>query len=259
MKRQTLILGILLCVGFANVFAQGTQRETTVDGLKGAVRQINSMMYAAIIENDAMRRGAPLEHMEMVYNSNGQRRSMSFLSTEEEVVFRTRYKHDAFGVTTLEQVVDNNDDVIGRTYYIYNDQFILTESYVEDAERQVENRIRYKYDGLGRLIQRSYNDAAGRVYRREMYRYNGDGTIQNNTIYNRQDQKVMEIRYEYDRMKQPITKTIFDYSDVEPEIFVTLYRYQYDEKGNWIQRTEYSVEGTSHIPTYITERSIQYF
>ena len=38
-----------------------------------------------------------------------------------------------------------------------------------------------------------------------------------------------------------------------------LYRYQYDEHGNWIQRTEYSVEGSSRIPEYITERSIQYF
>ena len=259
MKKQTLILALLLCVGSVSAFAQGTHRETSVDGLKGAVRQVNSMMYTAIVENDAMRRGAPLEHLETVYNSKGQRRSMSYLSTEEEVVFRTRYKHDAFGVTTLEQVVDNNEEVIGRTYYIYNDQFVLTESYVEDAERQVENRIRYKYDGSGRLIQRSYNDALGQVYRREMYRYNGDGTILSNTIYNRQDQKVMEIRYEYDRQRQPITKTVFDYSDVEPEVFVTLYRYQYDEQGNWIQRTEYSVEGSNRIPEYITERSIQYF
>lgn len=259
MKKQTLILALLLCVGSVSAFAQGTHRETSVDGLKGAVRQVNSMMYTAIVENDAMRRGTPLEHLETVYNSKGQRRSMSYLSTEEEVVFRTRYKHDAFGVTTLEQVVDNNEEVIGRTYYIYNDQFVLTESYVEDAERQVENRIRYKYDGSGRLIQRSYNDALGQVYRREMYRYNGDGTILSNTIYNRQDQKVMEIRYEYDRQRQPITKTVFDYSDVEPEVFVTLYRYQYDEQGNWIQRTEYSVEGSNRIPEYITERNIQYF
>ena len=102
MKRQTLILAILLYVATAGVWAQGTHRETAVDGLKGAVRQVNSMMYAAVVDNDAMRRGAPLEHLETVYNSKGQRRSMSYLSTEEEVVFRTRYKHDAFGVTTLD-------------------------------------------------------------------------------------------------------------------------------------------------------------
>jgi len=259
MKKQILILALLLCVGAVSLSAQGTHRETSVDGLKGAVRQINSMMYAAVVENESMRRGAALEHLQTVYNTKGQRRSMSFLSTEEEVMFRSRYKHDAFGVTILEQIVDNNDEVIARTHYIYDDQHVLTESYVEDAELQVENRIRYKYDASGRLIQRSYNDPLGQMYRREMYRYNPDGTILSSTIYNRQDQKVMELRYEYDRQGQPITKTVFDYSDVEPEVFVTLYRYQYDERGNWVQRTEYSVEGSIRTPEYITERSIQYF
>ena len=144
MIKQTLALTLLLCAVTIGSFGQRSVRETTADGLKGPVQQVNSMMYAAIVENDEMRRGMALEHLETVYNAKGQRRSMSYLSTEEQIVFRTRYKHDAFGVTTLEQIVDHNDDVIGRTYYIYDDSFVLTESYVEDAERQVENRVRYK-------------------------------------------------------------------------------------------------------------------
>lgn len=259
MKKNMLLFALMLCVAMAGSYGQGTRRETVVDGLRGPVQQVRSKMYIAVVENDAMRRGAALEHLETVYNAKGQRRSMSYLSTEEQVVFRSRYKHDAFGVTTLEQIVDNNEEVIGRTYYIYDPNFVLTESYVEDVERQVECRIRYRYDETGRLIQRSYNDPIGQVYRREMYRYNSDGTMLSNTIYNRQDQKVMEIRYEYDQQRQPVTKTVFDYSDEEPEVFVTLYRYQYDEYGNWVQRTEYSVDGSVRTPEYITERSIRYF
>lgn len=259
MKKNIFFFALLLGVATVCSQGQGTNRETAFDGLIGSVQRVNTKLYVAEVQDDAMRRGATLEHLETIYNAKGQRRSMSYLSTEEEVVFRTRYKHDAFGVTTLEQVVDNHEDVIGRTYYIYDANFVLTESYVEDAERQVEYRVRYRYDGSGRLTQRSYNDALGQVYRREMYRYNPDGTVGVTTIYDRQDQKVQEIRYEYDRQRQPVSKTVYDYSEEEPEIFVTLYRYQYDDRGNWIQRTEYSVDGSARNPEYITERRITYF
>lgn len=258
MKRYLPLL-FLSFFGLLAAHGQVQPRETVLDGLRGKVAKVDSRLYVAIVEGDAMRRGEALEHLETIYNAKGQRRSISYLSTEEDLLFRTRYKHDAFGYTTLEHIVDNNDAVIGRTYYVYDPNFVLTETYIEDAERQVESRTRYRYDATGRLTQRSYNDPLGQVFRREMLRYNGDGTLLSNTIYDRQDQKVMEIRYEYDRYRQPVSKTVFDYSEEEAEIFVTLYRYQYDDQGNWVQRTEYSVDGGNTTPEYITERTIQYF
>lgn len=260
MKKYGISLVLALAFCISSVAAQQSRRETLCDGLVGSVQKVVSTMYLAQSDGESMSRGSALEHLETVYNIKGQRRSMSFLSTEEDaVMFRTRYKHDAFGNTTLEHVVDNNEAVIGRTYYIYNANFVLTESYVEDAERQVEYRIKYKYDGSGRLSQRSFNDAENKVYRREQYAYNPDGTVLSTIVYNRQDKKIQELRYEYDKYRQPVTKTVYDFSEDEPEVFVTLFRYQYDGHGNWIQRTEYSVEGGDSYPEYITERSIQYF
>lgn len=257
-KKASLLL-VLIAIA-TSLSAQNSTSEVKKDGLLGNVRQVTSRLYEAqLVGEDELKKGSNLEHLETVYASNGQRRNMTFLSTEEDIVFRTRYKHDAFGQTTLEQIVDNNEQVIGRTYYIYNDNFVLTESYVEDAERQVENRIRYKYDENGRLQQRSYNDPLNEVYRREVYYYNMAGNIAKTVVYSRQNKKMQEIRYEYDAHRQPISKTLYDYSEEEPEVFMTLYLYQYDSHGNWVQKTEYTVDSDRRIPEYITERNIEYF
>lgn len=258
MKKHTTLLLIALAIVYT-VSAQNRVSESRQDGLLGPVQSVTSYMYEADKnDNGVMINGAPLEHMETIYARNGQRKSMTFLSTVEDVVFRTRYKHDAFGQTTLEHVVDNNEHIIGRTYYIYDQNFVLTESYVEDAERQVENRIRYKYSD-GKLSERSYNDPLNNIYRREVYTYNPDGeTILKTVVYNRQNKKMQEIRYEYDENRQCTSVTRYDYSEQEPEVTINLYSYQYDDHGNWINRVEYRLESDERIPEYITERTITY-
>ena len=258
MKSQISILLLTLAISYS-VNAQTRTSESRQDGFFGSVQKVDSYMYEAqIASNGILLNGSPLEHLQTIYTSNGQRKSMTFLSTEEDVVFRTRYKHDAFGQTTLEHIIDNEEHVIGRTYYIYNQNFVLTESYVEDAERQVENRIRYKYDASGLLSERSYNDPLNNIYRREVYTYNPDGTILKTVVFNRQGKKMEELRYEYDAHGQCISITRYDYSEAEPEVLITLFDYEYDDHGNWTRKIEYTLDSDQRIPEYITERYINY-
>lgn len=257
MNIKTIILSLFLGI-FCSATAQITN-EAKSDGYNGSVQKVTSTMYEAIVEGNNIERGDILERLQTLYNSKGQRRSMTYLATEEDVIFRTRYKHDGFGITILEQVVDNKEEIIGRTYYVYDANHILTEIYVEDAERQVETRTLISYDDQGRVRQRSFNDALNNVFRREAYTYNPDGTILKTVVYDNKNNKISETRFEYDDHKQPITQTMFDYTEEETELFVTLYKYQYDGHGNWVQRTEFEVNGSKSTPTYIIERSIQYF
>ena len=259
MKIKAFFVVAIFISFFGISKAQQGTTEVRTDGFRGPLKCVTATMYEAITEDNIMSRGAILEKLQTVYNSKGQRRSMTYLSAAEDIIFRSRYKHDAFGQTTLEQIVDNNEQVIGRTYYIYNSNFILTETYVEDQERQIENRTLYKYDAQGRLSQRSFNDPNNEVYRREVYTYNGNGTILKTVVYNRERQKIQEIRFEYDAQRQPISRTLFDYTEEEPEIFITKYKYQYDRHGNWIQKTEYDLDGDIMTAEYITERKLEYF
>ena len=230
------------------------------DGLHGMVKRVDAIMYEARYDlYDNLERGDQMEHLVTEYNAKGQRRSQTYLSVAEDVIFRTRYKHDGFGLTTLEHVVDNQDRVIGRTYYVYDADHTLTETYVEDAERQVESRILLKHDGMGRISQRSFNDHINDVFRRETYTYNADGTINKAVVYDRSKEKIQEKRWEYDEQGEPTSYTLYDYTEEEPEMFVTVFTREYDSHGNWVRCTEYEVIGDRKLPTYTTIRTIEYF
>ncbi|MBO4588160.1 MAG: hypothetical protein J5711_04575 [Bacteroidales bacterium] len=254
---SALLIGALISTGSA----QTAQRECEQDGLHGNVKKVSSTMYEALVDRDGdMQYGSQLERTETIYNEKGQRRSMTFLSADEDdMLFRSRYKHDGFGLMTLEHIVDNHEQIIGRTYYIYDKNLVLSESYVEDAERQIEHRVLYKYDESGRLKQRSYNDAKNNVYRREVYGYDFDGAIHHTSVFDRSNSKILDYHYEYDSHMQPINVTTYDYTDEDADVSTTLYQYKYDDHGNWIQKTQYTLEKDNATPTFITNRRIEYF
>lgn len=250
----------LLVFGLCRVTLAQTGRDLQDDELHGAVKRVDAVMFEAHYNlNDQLERGEQLEHLVTEYKSNGQRRSQTYLSVAEDVIFRTRYKHDGFGLTTLEHIVDNLDHVVGRTYYIYNTDLQLTETYVEDAERQVESRMLIIHDKEGRISQRSFNDHRNEIFKREVYTFNPDGSVQKAVVYDRSKQKVQEKRWEYDEQGYPSSYTLYDYTEDEPEMFVTIYRRDYDAHGNWIRCTEYDMLGDRMIPTYTTIRTIEYF
>lgn len=229
------------------------------DGLLGEVHDVFSVMYEA--DGATSRRGGILERMQTVYNQKGQRRSQSYLSNEEDMIFKTKYKHDGFGLVTLEHILDPEENVIGRTYYIYDADLILTEVYIEDEERQIESRVLYKYDAQGRVSQLSYNDHENNVYRREMYIYGANDNVYKTVVFDAKGKKVQEVRYEYDEHDQPVSSTLFDYNEdpSEPELTITLFEYRYDETGNWVTRNEYQLNDDKKVLTSIVERDIKYF
>lgn len=259
MKLNKILVALLFSAATLSAAAQ-SGRDIQDDELHGEVKRIDSRMYEARYDlNDNLEQGDQLEHLVTEYRQNGQRRSQTYLSVAENVIFRTRYKHDGFGLTTLEHVVDNQERVIGRTYYIYDIEHTLTEVYVEDAERQVESRMLLSHDAEGRISQRSFNDHVNDVYKREVYVFNPDGSVSKAVVYDRSKQKVQEKRWEYDEQGYPTSYTLYDYTEEEPELFITLYEREYDSHGNWVRCTEYDLLGDRKIPTYTTVRTIEYF
>ncbi len=261
MKFKSLII-VLAFLSFTGLIsAQQYASDAQIDGFHGKIKSSDQTLYEAAVEGDKMSRGLLLEHLRTLYNGKGWRRSMEFLDARGRVLFRSRYRHDGFGLTTLEHIVAPNDSVIGRTYYIYNANNILTEWYVEDVERQVENRVLIHYDAKGRVDKRSYNDQFNNIYKLEVYTYGEDGNMAKAVVFDSQANKVQERRYEYDEHNEPVSQTIYDYSEnpKEPEMTLTIWKYQYDNQGNWIQKVEYNMEDFNMIPQYITERKLEYF
>ena len=258
--RISKILALLAAIATTLCASAQSGHDLQDDNLHGTVKRVDATMYEAQYDlNDNLVNGDQLEHLITEYNTKGQRRQQVYLSVAEDIIFRTRYKHDGFGLTTLEHIVDNQDRVIGRTYYIYDAEHTLTEVYVEDAERQVESRMLLKHDAEGRISQRSFNDHVNDVYKREVYVFNPDGSVNKAVVYDRSKQKVQEKRWEYDEQGYPVSYTLYDYTEEEPEMFVTLYRREYDAHGNWVKCIEYEVLGDRKLPLYTTVRNIEYF
>lgn len=272
MKIKIILLSLLF-VGLANIAAaQKPANDVAIDGLHGKVKSVTKITYEARTDFQGVTsEGDLLERLETAYNSKGWRKTMTYVTPEADVIFRSRFKHDGFGLTTLEQIVDNNENIIGRTYYSYDAQNTLKETWVEDADRQIESRTLLRYDGQGRLIQRSLNDAAGNIYKREVFTYEGNN-VSKKVVFDRTGKKMQEWRYEYDENNEPVSQTLFDYSEAdyytpekgvngspEPEMYITIFQYEYDDHGNWTRRTESELEDGDPKMQYIVTREIEYF
>ena len=116
--------------------AQKLATDAVLDGLNGKVKTVTKTTYEARTDFQGVTtEGDILEKLETAYNSKGWRKTMTYVTPEADVIFRSRFKHDGFGLTTVEQIVDNNDNIIGRTYYSYDAQNVLKEMWVEDVDR----------------------------------------------------------------------------------------------------------------------------
>lgn len=261
MKIKTALVALVFLSLASAMQAQKYPVDAAIDGFKGLIKSCRTTTYEALVQNDKMVHGQVMEVLMANYGRNGYRRSMEFLGAKDSVLFRSRYKHDGFGLTTLEQIVAPDESVIGRTYYLYNASNILTEWYVEDVERQVENRVLIHYDAQGRVDKRSYNDQFNEIFKRENYTYGLDGNIQKTVVLDNTGAKVQEWRYEYDEHNMPVSQTLYDYSEssVEPEVSFTVYKYKYDGQGNWIQKVEYEMDNFNLNPVYIIERKLAYY
>lgn len=272
MKTNSFLL-TLLFIGFGmSAMAQCPANDVAIDGLHGKVKNVVKTTYEARTDFQGVTsEGDLLERLETAYNSKGWRKTMTYVTPEADVIFRSRFKHDGFGLTTLEQIVDNNEKIIGRTYYSYDAQNILKETWVEDAERQIESRTLLRYDEQGRLVQRSLNDGAGNIYKREVMTYQGNN-VSKKVVFDRTGKKMQEWRYEYDENNEPVSQTLYDYSDAdmytpekginaapEPEMYITIFQYEYDDHGNWTRRTESELEDGDPKMQYIVTREIEYF
>jgi len=259
MKIKTFLLAALFIALAPALPAQSPASDAVLDGLHGKVKKVTTVTYEARTDFQGVTTmGDILEHLETVYNSKGWRKTTAYITPEADVIFRSRFKHDGFGLTTVEQIVDNEEHIIGRTYYSYNANNVLKEMWVEDADRQIESRTLVHYDAQGRLTQRSLNDAAGNIYKREVFSYVGNN-VSKKLVFDRKGNKLQEWRYEYDENNQPVSQTLYDYSEAEPEMYVTLFEYEYDSNGNWTRRTESDIIDGDPVMQYIVTREIEYF
>ena len=121
MKIKTFLAIAVFCSLTGLTQAQKLASDAMLDGLHGRVKSVLKVTYEARTDFQGVTsQGDILERLETVYNSKGWRKTMTYVTPEADIIFRSRFKHDGFGLVTVEQIVDNNENIIGRTYYSYD-------------------------------------------------------------------------------------------------------------------------------------------
>ncbi len=204
-------------------------------GLKGNVKKLEERHYKADMVDGMMHVSTDLANTSIYENGSNDcpNNENHLLEGNQDIYF----DHDGF---IIKHIYYNNSGVKSIYYSKYDDNGNHLETNIQDEK------------GLRRSLSSSffeYSTDKYKPYPKNEMELSSDGTI---TTY-----------YTYDNMKNVILEIKRDnINGVFPYLYICKYLYQYDEKGNWINRT-YLLKDTKRnspfIPMGVARRTIYYW
>ena len=185
------------------------------------------------------------------YNEKNQLIEFKRYFDDGKLGHKTSYSYDKNG-NEIEYAYQSNYS-LSKTKKIYNTSNQLIEEQNFDEDDKLKRSYTYKYNINGKLIEENESNE-GKFVKKEATTYNtkGDktsitnydskGVILNNEtfIYNSEDALIEQV------YTNKTSKTVASY--------------EYDQKGNWTKKTEYTVSPPNGLPSEysIIERKITY-
>jgi len=224
--------------------------------LKGKVKSLTETDFAAETINGETQKSDILGKKIFVFNDKGNKVE----STEYQnggLVFKTSYKYadkenkmewnrchadgglhqkgifnyDEIG-NIIEDIFYNSNGVVGKFTHVYDDNGNKIEENYYPFGDVLSFKNTYKYDYKGNIIERIHNDLES------------EGSIDD-----------WKETYKYDDKREMIE---WNHDDLDGGWDKHIYKYIYDETGNWIKQTAFD-EFENGIPQIITEREIEYY
>ncbi len=278
MYKKRLLLPLLLLLIFSACKDEKSLTDLDANGLKGRVKTIiTSSGEQGSIDKESM----------FEYNSEG------YLEYKEEYLsqvgwgpqqINTETKRNKQNIKTEEvinYIYDGLDESESRNRkntkkYIYDENNQLIEIIEFSSENKIVSDCVLKYDDKGNVISEIFKVEDGNQSHKYKYKYDGDFVtekidenihLKSTSIYkykyNTNGNKIEEIDFDADGIKLGELKYSYDnknnlievkYTEKEKLIFTS--KYEYDEVGNWIKKTE---SYTADEPAFITTRKIEYY
>ncbi len=95
MKIKTIFAIAIFAIMATPLNAQKISTDVTLDGLHGRVKNVTKITYEARTDFQGVTsQGDILERLETAYNSKGWRKTMTYVTPEPDIIFRSRFKHD---------------------------------------------------------------------------------------------------------------------------------------------------------------------
>jgi len=169
-----------------------------------------------------------------------------------EASWKYTYKFDDKG-NIIEENTYTNGSAEGRLVtYKYDEKDNLIEAKVYTTDSILHWKTTFKYDDKGNKIEKNMYSYDGSLSGKEIYKYDDRGhRIETSNSY--QDGILhWKNTYKYDDNDNLIEETYLSDNGSSSQ---KIYKYEYDEKNNWIRQIQFR----NDIPQYIIEREIAYY
>ncbi|MGQ1948058.1 hypothetical protein ACT3CD_13260 [Geofilum sp. OHC36d9] len=254
MNRTLLILSLIIILGCSN------QPDQFSNGLTKNAKKITE--YLINVDIDSLDNMAidTLTKKELLYNKNGQiiRRVQDFLYNDDYLIIDFEYDISKRLKKEIVEIV--NDSTTFTVDYFYNGkQLERTKSEFNDNEFLSKQLGKYYYDSndkleksttLQQFVDLETKDTTGNTY--EINKYNDNKQMIESIFCDSLSLDRNRI-YKYDYKDQRLFKTT-EYNRHDSLISITLYKYQLDEFGNWIERKSIR----NNVMTTLIKREIEY-
>jgi hypothetical protein len=198
------------------------------------------------------------EKFNFEYDKNGNLLNETKYNASGRMYEKYVYKYNDKGYLT--EVLDYNSDTLvdGKSEYVNDVNGNAIEEKDLNSNGIVYDSYTYKYDDKGNLIEENDYNSRNILNEHFVYKYDANGNLIENSIYNSSNLLFDRFTYVYDEKGNVIEE--IDYNGDGAIFKKNVYKYHYDQNGNWTKRTKYNVlnENTKE-PDSIIEIKIGYF
>jgi hypothetical protein len=230
--------------------------------LKGKVKTIKETSFNATDKFGVITKGSRSEKSNSkydtytIFNNKGNIVEENIYRSVDYLCYKIIYNYDNYGLKKEKLTYYLDGKLREKEIYEYDSEgkIILEKTY--NSEGKYTYRCDFKYEN-GNVIETKMFEFE---YYANSFNYNGKYTSNydeyNNLVeinsYDFNNKLMYKRFYKYDNKLNIIEES---YNDVqESDIRTTTYQFEFDSKGNWIRRIDFS----NTIPEYIVEREIEY-
>lgn len=289
----------LLLLSFAIIFigcVEKKENDLLEKGLNGEVKMISELNYKAIEKFGSPVKENLDTKWTYTFDEKGNEIEQNKFNKSEELVKKTASNYDKNGnlIDKIEYKAngdlkrkytykhDVNENIIEVNEYNANNKLSLKDIYNYDEEgNEIEHyvywsngdlRIKWtsKYDEIGNKIESLEHSGSGTINERNAYMYDNNRNLVERNLYDAYNViengsvsyggEILEYKwiFKYNTMGHLIEETIYNSNDILQ--FMRIFKYEFDEKENWIVKTEFKGSEEGKIKaTEIIERELEYY
>ncbi|WP_028856034.1 hypothetical protein [Psychrilyobacter atlanticus] len=274
----TLIILLSACGG------RGKDKETHVKilGLVGKVKSVKYSTYDAELKFGEIKKGArsssrednryycfneegikiedgeydSYDQIQMKrlyrYNDNGKLIEVRNFNSKDKFIGKTIYKIDGKGNLVETNDFNSKGEFVDKIIYTRDDKGNAIETNSYDSMGSLISKFKFEYDRKGRVLESIYYESGDEMEEKTYIKYDGKGRTVEIKVITEGNVIIKNLKYENKEKDEVTTMIKFEnYLNMSK----TIYKYKYDENGNWIEKI--SIEGEK--PKVIEEREFEYY